>query len=164
MSRHMLKFYQDHFLPRNFQFTICYILLLYSVQSKLLTAVLIKWSQVLCKTPKVTGFQASTAVCMRFSLFFDVTQSVLVIIYRRFGTSKGQAVWDCLTFNMGPIGYSKTSVNNYQSTYVTSKESEYLKRIVAQLVKKFVPFYGAEFILNNKQINKLHTLFPQDTF
>jgi len=35
---------------------------------------------------------------------------------------------------------------------------------VAQLVKKIVPFYEAEVILNNKQINKLHTFIPQDTF
>jgi hypothetical protein len=48
---------------------------------KLLTALLTKWSRVFCKTPKVAGFQVSAAVYMRYSLFCDVTQSILVVIY-----------------------------------------------------------------------------------
>jgi len=88
----MLKFYQDSFLPRNVQFVICYILLFYSVQSKLLTALLTKWSRVLCKTSKFVGFQVSAAVYMRSSLFCDVTQSILVVIHRRLGTIKSKDV------------------------------------------------------------------------
>jgi hypothetical protein len=107
---------QDRFLPRNFQFIICYILLFYSVQSKLMTALLTKWSRGLFKTPNVVGSQAYVAMYIRSSLLCGVMQSILVVIYRSFGSFKGKAVWDCLTFKMGPIGCSKTCVTNYQST------------------------------------------------
>ena len=61
------------------------------------------------------------------SLFWDITQRGLVVMYRRFGTThityfQGPKIprrspsWTAWSLKMGPISCPETSVHNYQST------------------------------------------------
>jgi hypothetical protein len=48
---------------------------------------------------------------LRYSLFWDITWCPLVIIYR-----VSSFITDCLPLKTGPLGFTETSANNYQST------------------------------------------------
>jgi len=57
---------------------------------------------------------------MRTALFWAIARGVVVIPYRRFGTTYRPNVQSPL--NMGPIGCPATSVRNYNYTYRNSPE------------------------------------------
>lgn len=117
--------------------------------------------QILSSYTKSCGFSDfRRGVCQIFTVLW-VTQSRLrvVVIYGRFETIRGQAVWDCLTFKMGPMGFSKTSVISTNLCFVTSLKNKDLKRLVAQFVTEFVSFYEAEVILSNNQTKKFIPCF-----
>jgi hypothetical protein len=59
------------------------------------------------------------------SLFWVVTQRILVVAYRRFGTtyrSLFQGSWTAETLKMGLVGCPETSVNSYQHTLLNDPE------------------------------------------
>jgi hypothetical protein len=66
---------------------------------------------VLSYSSTLSVFQDSTAVEMRSSLFWNVTQSILVVIYRRFGKTNRSQLQNLFR----PIGRPEMSVYNYQS-------------------------------------------------
>jgi len=61
---------------------------------------------------------------MRYALFWEITQSIVVIIY---------LVWDKKLLKMGKIGCLDTSMNNYQYTlrnYPEERRPIFLSRSV----------------------------------
>jgi hypothetical protein len=68
---------------------------------------------------------------MRSALFWDITQCLVLILYRRFGTLK-----------IGPIGFPETSVKDYHSALRNIPEERKSKK------KGFLP--STNFKLLNK--------------
>jgi hypothetical protein len=83
---------------------------------------------------------------MRCLLLLDVTQRILVVIYRRYGTtwwpnlqgsSRPRRMPSIWPWTKGPVGCSETSVNHYQST---------LRNILEERRSSDVLFYGEQLL------------------
>jgi hypothetical protein len=61
-------------------------------------------------------FQASAAVWMKSTLFWDITRLRVVIVYQRYGTYRSHLQGSRSPSKMGPRHCPETSVNNYHST------------------------------------------------
>jgi hypothetical protein len=59
---------------------------------------------------------------MRTALFWDITQRVLVVPYRRFGTTYQSHLQDSWHLRMEPVGCPETSVRNYHHSLRSNLE------------------------------------------
>jgi len=72
-------------------------------------------------------FQASAAEWKRTALFWVITQRVLLIFCRRFGTTfRPHLQNDSLPQKMGPIGCFETSIRNYHYSLLMAQRSAVL--------------------------------------
>ena len=86
---------------------------------------------------KTARFQASVAggTELRPSLLLDVTRRILVVGYRRFGTSPIH--WNAWHFQMELIGCREALVTNHTLRRVTSQKSENLDHKIACILSIF---------------------------
>jgi hypothetical protein len=113
---------------------------------------------------QVTSFQASIAVYMRSSLFWDVTQRTLVVSYRRFGTiyrsyiqgSSRRTAWllnrvpTAWTLSIG-IGFPETSVPTNLRCVTSPKSGELTYKIILFLlsVRFFIRVFYYKLLLTH---------------
>ena len=84
---------------------------------------------LLCDYSQVSCIKSS----IMFSLFWEVTQRGLVVIYRRFGAIYRSHLRDCLITEDGADSVPKRPKNNYQSTLrnIPEERRRHLHRIVS---------------------------------